>query len=430
MLEGEDMNRSKLIAILLFLLLLLMILCAWCHSGDIAENRVKSQTPTSNVVTPVIAQKSIDFHLKKDKDSLELSGNFSDKENVAKLQKALNSPSLNDLSKVNETRVPNPEVIALCEELMPLFETKYTQGSISYQNEQLNIEGSVSSESDKEAINTLLSNSTVKSVNHTKVHFIPTEPIKFKIDKQNGLLALQGIFQASHEAQGLVDALNNTDLKERIEVNEALIPNEHILLLTQELIKPFNTHYKNGFIKYENKVLTLNGTLESKEIATEIEALLEASGLDYVNQTLVVETKEIVDIKPNPLPVITKEEAKVIEVQIQKIIDFENINFEVNKATISEKSHTTIENIATVLKKNTAVHVEIAGHTDNTGNETHNLTLSQKRVDSVKQQLVNSGVDASRLKAIGYGQTEPLVSNDTQENRRLNRRVEFKVIGE
>jgi len=62
--------------------------------------------------------------------------------------------------------------------------------------------------------------------------------------------------------------------------------------------------------------------------------------------------------------------------------------------------------------------------------ETVNLILSQKRVDSVKAKLIELQIDSSRLRAVGYGASNPLVSNDTKENRLINRRVEFKVIGE
>ena len=123
-------------------------------------------------------------------------------------------------------------------------------------------------------------------------------------------------------------------------------------------------------------------------------------------------------------------EKKAVEVEIKKILTLENINFELNKATLTQKSTDTIKHIAKVLKEHPTLHIEIAGHTDSDGNDAYNLTLSQNRVNSVKSKLIEMGIEANRLKAIGYGETKPLVSNDTKENKRLNRRVEFIIIGE
>lgn len=151
------------------------------------------------------------------------------------------------------------------------------------------------------------------------------------------------------------------------------------------------------------------------------------------HSTIPSENKTIV--KPSTpskekLTAITIQKAKKIEAKIRKIISFEDINFELNNATLTEKSIKTISQIATVLKENPNVHVEISGHTDNSGEEAHNLKLSQARVDTVKNNLVNMQVSPDRIKAVGYGETKPLVSNDTEENRRINRRVEFKILGE
>jgi len=63
-------------------------------------------------------------------------------------------------------------------------------------------------------------------------------------------------------------------------------------------------------------------------------------------------------------------------------------------------------------------------------NDAYNLKLSQQRVDSVRAELINLGIEEERLKAVGYGETKPLVPNDSEENKAKNRRVEFIIIGE
>ena len=73
--------------------------------------------------------------------------------------------------------------------------------------------------------------------------------------------------------------------------------------------------------------------------------------------------------------------------------------------------------------------VEVAGHTDSVGDEHFNQQLSEQRAEAVKEYLVRQGVGADRFTVVGYGETSPRASNDTVEGRRLNRRVEIRVIG-
>ena len=72
--------------------------------------------------------------------------------------------------------------------------------------------------------------------------------------------------------------------------------------------------------------------------------------------------------------------------------------------------------------------MEIGGHTDSTGEDAYNMGLSQRRAESVRSYLVSKGVKASRLEAKGYGETKPVASNDTNEGRAKNRRVELKKL--
>ena len=101
------------------------------------------------------------------------------------------------------------------------------------------------------------------------------------------------------------------------------------------------------------------------------------------------------------------------------------INFDVNKSSIKPTSMGELNAIAKILKENSALKVEIGGHTDADGDDTSNLKLSEARASSVKNQLITMGIDGSRLSTRGYGETKPLAPNTTFEGKAENRRVEF-----
>jgi outer membrane protein OmpA-like peptidoglycan-associated protein len=107
----------------------------------------------------------------------------------------------------------------------------------------------------------------------------------------------------------------------------------------------------------------------------------------------------------------------------------ERIEFETGSADLAGESEAVLDQVAATLLANPNVQrIEVQGHTDNTGNESENMTLSQKRAETVKQYLVDRGIAADRMVAKGYGSKQPRMPNISPRNRRLNRRVEFKVL--
>jgi OOP family OmpA-OmpF porin len=107
-----------------------------------------------------------------------------------------------------------------------------------------------------------------------------------------------------------------------------------------------------------------------------------------------------------------------------------HINFKTGSATIMDDSKPELNNIGAILTKYSEVKVEIAGHTDAQGSDASNMTLSQKRAESVRMYLVENfkEVGSDRLIAKGYGESMPVASNDTKEGMAQNRRVEVKVL--
>ncbi len=81
------------------------------------------------------------------------------------------------------------------------------------------------------------------------------------------------------------------------------------------------------------------------------------------------------------------------------------------------------------IARNCDARIEIAGHTDSRGDAAINLKLSQRRADAVRKYLVQSGVNLDWVKAIGYGETQPIADNATEAGRKANRRIELRVLG-
>jgi outer membrane protein OmpA-like peptidoglycan-associated protein len=115
----------------------------------------------------------------------------------------------------------------------------------------------------------------------------------------------------------------------------------------------------------------------------------------------------------------------LVVVTAKEIRITQQIQFDFNKATIKPVSFPILDAVYDVLVANPKITIEVQGHTDNVGNAAYNQKLSQQRADSVKAYLVKKGIAESRLVSKGYGMTQPLVPNNSEANKALNRRVQF-----
>ena len=105
-----------------------------------------------------------------------------------------------------------------------------------------------------------------------------------------------------------------------------------------------------------------------------------------------------------------------------------NLFFDFAKATLRPESFPDLNRVNEFIKKSPTIEVEIQGHTDNVGNESNNQKLSENRAAAVKEYLIQHGADASRIKSKGYGKKKPITTNDTDDGRQKNRRVEFVIL--
>ncbi len=99
------------------------------------------------------------------------------------------------------------------------------------------------------------------------------------------------------------------------------------------------------------------------------------------------------------------------------------INFDYNKSDVKPQYDSIIVNFANIMKQNRAFEARIEAHTDSKGSDSYNQKLSERRAASVVNALVNKGVDKYSLESVGFGESQPIASNDTEEGRAQNRRV-------
>lgn len=120
--------------------------------------------------------------------------------------------------------------------------------------------------------------------------------------------------------------------------------------------------------------------------------------------------------------------AEVVQEGEELKVKFENaILFDVDQSTLKSQAQTNLREMADVLVKYPETNLVVSGHTDNTGTEEYNQRLSERRAQAVRGFLAENGVDASRLRAEGYGESLPVASNESVDGRAQNRRVEVQI---
>ena len=121
-----------------------------------------------------------------------------------------------------------------------------------------------------------------------------------------------------------------------------------------------------------------------------------------------------------------------VEEEVKEVLDtaFNNLSFNTGNAIILEESYASLEKLVEVLSADSIFKLRIEGHTDDVGAESMNAILSQNRAQAVANYLIEKGIEETRLEVEGYGETKPVVPNDSPENRAINRRVELTIFFE
>lgn len=135
-----------------------------------------------------------------------------------------------------------------------------------------------------------------------------------------------------------------------------------------------------------------------------------------------------VDQCPNTLEGLQVNAVGCVDTGEGQSVVLDGVTFEFNSNRLTANARDILRRAADALIGQRDLSVELAGHTDSSGDENYNLRLSQNRADAVRDYLIELGVNPDRLTAVGYGETQPIRRNNTEEGRERNRRVEFNVI--
>lgn len=162
--------------------------------------------------------------------------------------------------------------------------------------------------------------------------------------------------------------------------------------------------------------------MEAPSVITETQVVEVPTGLsDSDGDGVVDEKDQCPDTPPN-----TRVDG--VGCPLDKVIALRGVTFEFDKTRLRPDSVTILDWATEILKKYPEMEVEIAGHTDSIGRDSYNQKLSEGRAQAVEEYFINQGIPDSQMTPKGYGESEPIDTNDTAEGRERNRRVELRIL--
>jgi outer membrane protein OmpA-like peptidoglycan-associated protein len=243
-----------------------------------------------------------------------------------------------------------------------------------------------------------------------------TEQPEVQVSIVDGVVTLRGVVGSRQQADALVavseQSFGSGNVVDELTISEAVIEEAWV-----GGVGEFIRFAEVESIDFEvtNGVAVLRGETASEEIKTNIGELAAEAlpGFEIRNELTVVATED--------------EVAEEAQEELDEALELENITFETGSAQITAQGQVILDQVAEVLTTFVQIEVEIQGHTDSQGSAAGNLDLSQRRADAVLAYLVDKGIAADRMTAVGYGEDVPIADNGTAEGRAQNRRIGFIV---
>ncbi|MDH5365503.1 MAG: OmpA family protein [Cyclobacteriaceae bacterium] len=146
-----------------------------------------------------------------------------------------------------------------------------------------------------------------------------------------------------------------------------------------------------------------------------------------VNAQGYINTSDSIDISTLSDPIFANTDIYLTPIEIGTTVRLEHIYFDFDRATLKEESFKELNKVVKFMEDNETITIEIGGHTDSKGSEEYNQRLSQERAESVMNYLFENGIYNERVSAMGYGESQPETTNETDEGRAINRRVVFTI---
>ncbi|MBO4595780.1 MAG: OmpA family protein, partial [Bacteroidales bacterium] len=163
---------------------------------------------------------------------------------------------------------------------------------------------------------------------------------------------------------------------------------------------------------------------QKKDTVTVEKVVVEKDTVTVTNTVTVKDTVTVEKVVRDTVVII-----KEVPVEIQKVMkDLSNTLFKFGKFNLGETEKGYLDQVADWIKSEPEINVEIGGHTDSVGSDSYNQKLSEQRAKAVCDYLISQGVDKARLTYKGYGESEPIATNETEAGRQRNRRVELKIL--
>ncbi len=276
---------------------------------------------------------------------------------------------------------------------------------------------------------------------HDQVDINPSlSSSELSIKQQNGRVLLGGRLESQTSIDTIVNAANET------------YGNDNV---TSELVLSGEVKTANWLAASAGLLPTLVGMKTAQFKISDSESLLTAEVKSHGERLLLVQQarkllgKNLdakVAVLGSPEPGVAQENAAKPQITVipedpalktcQSKLDHQmkgkQILFASNTAELQADSHSLLNQIIIVLEEDcnevvSANRLTIAGHTDSQGDDRYNLNLSQRRADAVKAYFVNADADVGLIRSVGYGESQPVESNDTDKGRTQNRRIEFKL---
>ena len=300
-------------------------------------------------------------------------------------------------------------------------------------------------------------------------NIIIQKDISVKLVKENGKIKLSGVFPSEKRLATILEEMKNRGLKVQrgTIIIDKKADNPKLLAALPVLAEKLDS-FDEGVLTYHEETVTMTGKTGEQLLSDELEAIArelnpkytidnrveitapqivpqpeEAAPAKSAKTTQKAQTAQATQPKAaeaqtekstkakkpaTAKPQSPKSEQKEVQKALNAALRNKRVEFVYAKDRLTPKSQKIIDQIAAILKKHPGIKIEIAGHTDSDGTAERNLKLSQRRAEAVKRYLIKKGIPAERLVAKGYGESRPLVKNDTPAHKQLNRRVEFKVI--